>query len=108
MGFAALYPSYVLPILRFRRGQAVVVEDGVEHQRIAADRAATPDRVDRDQPHVAAAVACVDHRRAVGHLTAALEQAGHPPGFGVAARRDTLSPRSGRWAERRVGKGGVR
>src|SRR3546814_8434710 len=68
MGFAALYPSYGVR-LWLGGVEAVVVEDRVEHQRIAADRAATPDGVDREQRHVAAAVACVDHRRAAGHFT---------------------------------------
>src|SRR3546814_5598210 len=67
MGFAALYPSYGVR-LWLGGVEAVVVEDRVEDQRVAADRFAAPDRVDREQQHVAAAVACVDHRRAAGHF----------------------------------------
>src|SRR3546814_13814386 len=52
MGFAALYPSYGVR-LWLGGVEAVVVEDRVEDQRVAAARFAAPDRGDREQQPVA-------------------------------------------------------
>ncbi len=68
------------------------MDDGVEHQRVAADGFAAPHRVAGEQQHVALAVARIDHGGALGHLAAVVEQAGDQQLVRRGEAQDHLGP----------------
>ena len=87
--------SVVLPEEPGSGRQAVEAENRVPDQRMAADRLAAPDRVDREEQDVPLAERRVDDRGALGELAAVVEQARDQQLVGVAeahqrARQESL------------------